>query len=76
MIRLPELLIALALLIIGFGLRRAFQHRTEHRGSVKTALSVWLVLLVAGFLIWNWARHSNVRPVTLKVTPESAWTVS
>jgi hypothetical protein len=75
-IRLPELLIALALLIIGFGLRRAFQRRTEHRGSVKTALSIWLVLLVAGLLIWSWARQSTVRPVTLKVTFESARTLS
>ena len=74
--RLPELLIALALLIFGFGLRRAFQHRTEHRGSVKTALSIWIVLLVAGFLIWSWARQSTVSPVTLKVTSESARTLS
>jgi uncharacterized membrane protein YozB (DUF420 family) len=53
--RLPEQLIVLALVIVAFGFRRAFRHRTEHRGSVKTALSVWLVLLVTGFLIWNWA---------------------
>jgi hypothetical protein len=69
--QLPELLIALALLIFGVGLRRAFLHPAPHRGSVKTALSVWLALLVAGLLIWSWARHSNVRPVTLKVTPQS-----
>jgi uncharacterized membrane protein YozB (DUF420 family) len=75
--RLPELLVALALLIFGFGLRRAFQHPTEHRGSVKAALSVWLVLLVAGFLVWSWAsRHSSVRPDTLKITHESARTLS
>jgi len=74
--RLPELLIVIALSIVAFGLRRAFQHRTEGRGSIKAALSVWLVLLVAGFLIWSWARHSNVMPVTLKVTPEAAQTLS
>ena len=74
--RLPELLIIIALLIVAFGLRRAFQHHTERRGSMKAALSVWLVLLVAGFLIWSWARHSNVRPVTLKATPQAAQTLS
>ena len=74
--RLPELLIVIALLIVAVGLRRAFQHRTEHRGSIKAGLSLWLVLLVAGFLIWSWARHSNVRPVTLKPTPQAAQTLS
>jgi uncharacterized membrane protein YozB (DUF420 family) len=75
--RLPELLIVLALLIIGFGLRRAFQHPAQHRGSVKTALPVWLVLLVGGFLVWSWAaRHSSVRPATLNVSHEPAVTLS
>ena len=75
--RLPELLIVLALAIAAFGFNRVFRQPRARGGSVKTALSIWLVLLVGGILIWYRSSHRlNARPLTLRAVITSAQTLS
>jgi L-asparagine transporter-like permease len=74
---LPQLLIVLTLLIIGFGLRRAFANPALRPASTKTALVVWFVLLAGGFLVWNLtARRPSVKPATSNVIHQSGRSLS
>ena len=71
---LPERLVVLAITIVAFGFNRAFGRPPARSfGSVKTALSIWVVIFVGGILIWSWSSHrSSARPQTLRAVSSSA----